>query len=611
MEISLCGIAGAWGVSPLPLERVEQCLSNMRHRGPDDQEFRTFRSIGGRQTTLLHSRLSIIDLDPRANQPMESFGLWLALNGEIYNYREVRSKLESRGVQFRTSSDTEVLLEGIRVLGWAVLDMLEGMWAFAVYNTMTGRLSLCRDRFGEKPLNILRTDKGIFFGSEISLLKSLSGQALEPNRNHLARFLVNGYKSLYKTSETFFEDVEEIPARTIVHFDDDGSVTQENYWKPALEADPMLDFDSAVEGARERLRRSVELRLRADVPLAFSLSGGVDSVALVSIAARELGADVHAFSIMNSDLRYEERALVELVVKELGIRHTSIELDTHDFLSRLKAMIKHRSAPVYTISFYVQWLLMQEVAREGYRVVVGGTGADEIFSGYYDHHLLYIAVLEPAERQIAIDNWTRLPKPFVRNPFLQDPERFVAMPGFRDHIYLEADRFAGYLEKSFSEPFREEQFHADLLRNRMLNELFQETVPVIMHEEDINAMFFSIENRSPYLDRDLMEFTSSIPSSLLVRNGFAKAVLRESVRGIAPDAVLDNPRKVGFNAPLSDLLDFDDPAVRAEVLGDSPVYDLVRRSAVEELLDNRDLRNSENKFLFSFLGTKIFMEDFS
>ena len=583
----------------------------MRHRGPDDQQFRTFHGSQGRHTTLLHSRLEIIDLDPRANQPMESHGLWLAFNGEIYNYREVRATLEGKGVLFRTTSDTEVLLEGIRVMGWAVLDLLEGMWAFALYNSQSGRLSLCRDRFGEKPLSILRTEKGIFFGSEAAFLEALSGQALKPNRNHLARFLVNGYKSLYKTSETFFEGVEEIPARSLVHFDDDGSVTQENYWKPALAVDPTLDFDEAVDGARERLLHSLDLRLRSDVPLAFSLSGGVDSVALASIARRELGADVHGFTIMNSDPRYEERALVELVVKKLGIRQTSIELDTHDFLPRLKEMIRHRSAPIYTITYYVQWLLMQEVAREDYRVVVGGAGADEIFSGYYDHHLLYIAALEPAERQAAINNWTRQLKPFVRNPFLQDPERFVAMPEFRDHIYLESDRFANYLAGSFAEPFKEIDYHPVPLRNRMLNELFHESVPVIMHEEDINAMSFSIENRSPYLDRNLMEFTSRIPSSLLVKNGIAKAVLRESVRGIAPDAILDNPRKVGFNAPISDLLNLEDPGVRAELLEDSPVFDLVRRSAVEELLGNRELRNSESKFLFSFLGTKIFLDEFS
>lgn len=600
-----------WGTQIFDVDRVNKCLSMMRHRGPDDHQFRNFPGNQGRHTTLLHSRLKIIDLDPRANQPMESHGLWLAFNGEIYNYRELRATLEGKGVMFRTTSDTEVLLEGIRVMGWAVLDLLEGMWAFALYNSQSGRLSLCRDRFGEKPLSILRTEEGIFFGSEIPFLEALSGQALKPNRNHLARFLVNGYKSLYKTSETFFEGVEEIPARTLVHFDDDGSVTQENYWRPTLAVDPMLDFDGAVDGASERLRRSLELRLRSDAPLAFSLSGGVDSVALASIARRELGADVHGFTIMNSDPRYEERALVELVVKELGIRHTSIELDTHDFLPRLKEMIRHRSAPIYTITYYVQWLLMQEVAREDYRVVVGGAGADEIFSGYYDHHLLYIAALEPAERQAAINNWTRQLKPFVRNPFLQDPERFVAMPEFRDHIYLESDRFANYLASSFVEPFNEVDYHPVPLRNRMLNELFHESVPVIMHEEDINAMSFSIENRSPYLDRNLMEFTSSIPSSLLVKNGIAKAVLRESVRGIAPDAILDNPRKVGFNAPISDLLDLEDPGVRAELLEDSPVFDLVQRSAVEELLGNRELRNSESKFLFSFLGTKIFLDEFS
>lgn len=607
----MCGIAGAWKTTPISREQIERCMPVMCHRGPDHQEYRTFRSHRGRSTTLLHSRLSIIDIDPRSNQPMGSGGFWLAFNGEIYNYREVRAFLEGKGIRFKTASDTEVLLEGIREMGWDILDMLEGMWAFALYDANTGRLSLCRDRFGEKPLSFLKTGDGIVFGSEISFISSLSGLKLKPNMDHLARFLINGYKSMHKTIETFFDGVEDVPPRSIIHFDDDGSVSRYVYWNPVVEIDPSMDFAGAVVGTRERLNRSVELRMRADVPLAFSLSGGVDSVALVSIANRELGADVHGFTIMNSDPRYEERALVELVVSELGIQHTSIELDTHNFLPQFKEMIRHRSAPILTITYYVQWLLMQEVARAGFKVIVGGTGADEIFTGYYDHHLFYIEALEKAERQAAVDNWTRQLKPFVRNPFLQDPNRFISEPTFRDHIYLDSNRFSGYLKRPFWEPFQEVNYHSVPLRNRMLNELFHESVPVIMHEEDMNAMSFSIENRSPYLDRNLMEFTSQIPSSLLVQNGFAKAVLRESVRGVAPDAILDNPRKVGFNAPISDLINLDDPAVRSEVLEDSPIFDLVQRSSVEGLLDRRELRNSESKFLFSFLGTKIFLDEFS
>jgi asparagine synthase (glutamine-hydrolysing) len=606
----MCGIAGVWGSTPLGGERTRACLESMRHRGPDDHAFQSFESPCGHFTTLIFSRLSIIDLDHRANQPMHSHGVWVTLNGEIYNYREVRTVLEGRGVRFRTTSDTEVLLEGYREFGWAVLDMLEGMWAFAIYDESTERLSLCRDRFGEKPLHLTSTPTGFAYASEVTALSILTGARLNPNHDHIKRFLINGYKALYKTRETFFNGVSEVGAGTIMHIDDDGIVTSELYWTPKLDIAEDMDFEQAVAGARKHLRRSVEIRLRADVPLAFSLSGGVDSVALVSIARRELGADVHGFTILNSDPRYEERALVQQVVSDLGIQHTGIELDTSGFLDRLRSIVTHRGAPVFTITYYVQWLLMQEVARSGYKVVVGGTGADEIFTGYYDHHLLYIAALDPAERADAIKAWEIALKSFVRNPYLQDPDRFVTDPDFRDHIYLEADRFASYVVSAGYELFTEVAYHPLNLRNRMLNELFHETVPVIMHEEDLNAMTFSIENRSPYLDRNLMEFTSSIPSRLLVRNGRAKAVLREAVRGIAPDSVLDNARKVGFNAPIEDLVELDNPEVRAEILADSPIYEIVRRDAISDMLENRELRNSESKFLFSFLGSKLFLEEF-
>ena len=606
----MCGIAGLWGATALSADSVRNCLAALHHRGPDDKGVQSFESPRGQVLTMLFTRLSIIDLDYRANQPMQSGHIWLTLNGEIYNYREIRKVLESRGVRFRTTSDTEVLLEGYREFGWSVLDMLEGMWAFALYDQDTGRLSLCRDRFGEKPLYIARTPQGLAYASEVNALSTLIGTRLISNHDHIKRFLVNGYKSLYKSTDTFFQGVSEVKAGTVMHVDDDGTTRSENYWTPRLDINEDMDFDQAVSGARDHLRKSVEVRLRADVPLAFSLSGGVDSVALASIARRELGADVHGFTILNSDPRYEERVLVEQVVSDLDIQHTGIELNANAFMERLRTMVVHRAAPVFTITYYVQSMLMQEVARTGYKVVVGGTGADELFSGYYDHHLFYIAALDPSARSEATKAWASSLKPFVRNPHLQDPLRFVSEPGFRDHIFLDSDRFATFVESPLSEPFNESSYHPVSLRNRMLNELFHESVPVIMHEEDLNAMAYSIENRSPYLDRHLMEFTSSIPSQLLVRDGRAKAVLREAVRGIAPDAVLDNPRKVGFNAPLEDLLDLHNPDVRSEILADSPIFEIVKRDAVSNMIGHCNLRNSESKFLFSFLGCKLFLEQY-
>jgi asparagine synthase (glutamine-hydrolysing) len=208
-------------------------------------------------------------------------------------------------------------------------------------------------------------------------------------------------------------------------------------------------------------------------------------------------------------------------------------------------------------------------------------------------------------------SWAERIQPFVRNPHLGDPDLFMRDAAFRGHLYLDACRFASYLTRPWHEPFVEQAHCADLLRNRMLNELRQEVVPVILHEDDANAMYCSIENRSPFLDRALVEFANRIPTRHLVRDGRAKAVLRDAVRGLVPDEALTNPRKVGFNAPVRSFLDTADPAVRQWVLADSPIYEYVRRESVEELIDTPALSNSESKFLFSFVSGKTFLERFA
>jgi asparagine synthase (glutamine-hydrolysing) len=604
----MCGIAGIWAKSDPNILQIESSLKLLCHRGPDDQKYETFKTKNGLNATLLFTRLAIIDLDPRANQPMGYGGLWLTLNGEIYNYREIRKELEEKGVQFHTSSDTEVLLKGLYTYGWSILNKLEGMWAIAVYDENNDRLTLCRDRFGEKPLSYIKTTDGIFYASEVKILEKLSGTILVPNKLQLQRFLINGYKSLYKTTETFFEGVIDVPAKSLLHFNDDGSIDTEVYWKPNIEIDESIDFSEAVKQSREKLVRSLDLRMRADVPLAFSLSGGVDSVSLVSLAKRELNVPVHGFTIRNSDPRYEEWELVDKVVNELKIEHTYVDLSTIGFLENLRAMISHRNTPVLTITYYVQWLLMKTISQKGFRVVIGGAGADELYTGYYDHHLFYIASLNGKPRENAIELWRLNLMRFIQNPFLSNPNLFIEEPNFRDHIYLDSNLYKTFLNSKFSENFSEKKYHVDLLKNRMLNELFEEIIPVIMHEEDLNAMNFSIENRSPYLDRELFETTVKFPTRLMVNNGRAKAILRESVRGIAPDIVIDNARKIGFNAPIESLLDLNDLNTKKEILSDSPIFEIVNREYVSSFLEKRNLTNSESKFLFSFLSAKLFLE---
>lgn len=610
----MCGIAGYFGTSTIDPTRLAYCAELMRRRGPDDEGLISRKGRNGRNLYLLHSRLSIIDLDRRARQPFELNEDVLCYNGEIYNYRELRRTLKQSGALFRTLSDTEVLAVQLRSAGVEGLSACEGMWAFAYFDDVREELHLSRDRFGEKPLFVFEGEGGVYFGSEPKFIFAMLGRQLPVNKNHIRRFLVNGYKALYKSAEGFFDGLEAINPGSVWTY---GAQTRREtfFWAPDFEVqDDLVDFSVAVSETKEALVRSVELRMRADVPVAFLLSGGIDSNALISIAKRVFGYDVHGFTIVNTDARYEEKDMVEAAVRDLQITHTEVPIETANFLENLRTLVRYHDSPVSTITHYAQWRLLETIQRAGYKVSISGTGADELFSGYNDHHHAYLAAMETEDASRyheASKEWLEVVAPFVRNPFLQDADYLVNNPEARDHIFLDSRKFSRLLTNGFVEPFKEGNYSNILLRNRMANELMHETVPVMLHEDDRNAMYFSIENRSPFLDTGVFKLAQSIPTRHLIRDGRAKAVLREAVRGIAPEAVLNNPRKVGFNAPLFGYLDMSDSSVVEHVLDDSPIFEIVKRDEIALLLHQGKLSNSESKFLFSFISSKMFLEEYS
>lgn len=607
----MCGIAGHLGPNPPTADRVDACLALMRRRGPDAANVTTHDRADGARATLLHSRLAIIDLDPRSAGPFRVGSKVMTYNGELYSFVEQREKLRQQGVTFRTTSDTEVMLEGLRHEGPAFLDACEGMWALAMFDEADGSMLLSRDRFGEKPLYLYEDEDGLWFGSEVKFITALRGRRLDIDFDHLYRYMVNGYKSLHKQPATFFRGLRELPAGSWLRIDADGTSEEQRYWTISPGTDERMSYDDAVARTRELLIDAVRLRLRADVPLAFCMSGGIDSNSLISVARRSLDFDVHGFTIVNTDARYEEQDIVEASVRELGIRHTSIPVEPTEFLKRLRQLVAQHDAPVYTITYYAQWLLMEAIADAGYKISISGTAADELFTGYFDHHLGYLAAVagDPERHAVARAEWEEHIRPMVRNPHLRDADLFVRDSSFRDHIYLGAEGFGAALHRPWVEPFFEADYTGELLRNRMLNELFHENVPTILHEDDLNAMYFSVENRSPFLDRRLFEHSMRIPTRHLVQRGYAKVVLRDAMRGIVPDVVLDNHRKVGFNAPIFSFLDVHDPSVVDAVLEDSPIWEHVRREAIVDLMEKADLPNSESKFLFSFLNAKLFLEE--
>ncbi len=608
----MCGIAGYIGKKTLLRLNMDNCVQLMNRRGPDSNGIYTHKYRDSQNVVLIHSRLSIIDLDDRANQPFKIKSRTLIYNGELYNYIELKKDLEAKGYTFKTESDTEVFLKILCEYGEAGLDRCEGMWALALYDETDGTLLLTRDRFGEKPLYLYENQEGLYFGSEIKFISALAGIKFEINFEHLYRYMVNGYKSLYKVRHTFFKDVRELPASHYAKYTPAMSPEVKKYWIPEFNIDNNMTYEDAVEGARTHLINSVKLRLRADVPLAFCMSGGVDSNALISIAKNIFNHDVHGFTVVEKDKRYDEWDMVERSVKELGIKHTPIHVNTNNFISNLKALINYHDAPVYTISYYAHWLLVRSIAENGYKISISGTAADELFTGYYDHYAMYLFEVRNNHDlfEKSLKDWKRHIEPVVRNPVLQDPEVFLKNSDERSHIYLDSEIFETYLKTHFHEKFSEDKYCDTMLRNRMLNEIFREVIPVILHEDDLNAMYFSVENRSPFLDRDLFEFCYSIPDQHLMGDGFNKKVLRDAMLGIVPDAILNNRQKIGFNASIYSFMDVRNAEVRDYLLDESPVFEHIHKNKIETLISELKASNSTSKFLFNFLCSKIFLEEF-
>ncbi len=605
----MCGIAGYFGKKSISENVIVSTLAFMKQRGPDVQQYKTFFE-NNFSVSLLHSRLSIIDLEERSNQPFTIGDATIIFNGEIYNYLELKEKLLKRNIKLKTTSDTEILLHYYLIFGEKCVEYFEGMWAFAIYDSKGKTLFLSRDRFAEKPLYYYENNNGFYFASETKFLKSLSEIKISTNENHLLRYLVNGHKSLYKVNETFYQDVFELPFATNLSIDSTLAKKQTVYWKPKS-VEQKITLQDAIEGSRERLIQSVKLRLRSDVPLAFCLSGGVDSSALVSIAAKKFNYNVATFSIIDEDKRYDEEDLIQATIEDVGCISTKIKLSpSENNLHRLKELIKYHDAPVATISYFIHSLLSEAISKNGYRIAISGTGADEIFTGYYDHHNLHLYEMKNhSQYEKYLSDWKKYPAQFVRHPYFQKPDLYFDNPEIREHIYLNNREFSSMLNKDFLESFTEEKYSDSLLRNRMMNELFHEVVRVILHEDDLNSMKYSIENRSPFLDKDLFEFAYSIPNEYLIKDGYAKYILREAVNGILNDKVRLAREKKGFNADIKSIIDFENKNTREFLLEDSPVYRIVNKQKIETSFSMKQFPNSYKKFLFNFVNVKMFLEE--
>ena len=588
----------------------------MKNRGPDQQGSFQHKNENI-NLNLFSSRLRIIDLDERSNQPFKTKNFVLIFNGEIYNYLEIRKFLKEKKYKFHTKSDTEVLLKAYEYWGEKCVDHFDGMWAFCIFDYKKNHIFISRDNFGEKPLYYHFDGKNLVFGSEIKYLNQILHKNLPKKINHnkIYDYLAKGYKSLHKNNSTFYDgillleqghnlllDLKTFKLKKIKYLD----------IKKLTSKKVSKDLEENISNIKLLLVESLKLRLRSDVPIAFCLSGGVDSASLVSLCYKEFNLKTKCYSIIDSDQRYNEYEKINILKKELNCDIDFIKLKkekTEDFLSNLNKLIEYHNSPISTISYYIHSKISRRASRSNHKVIFSGTGADEIFTGYYDHFLIYLnSIKNKSMYKNEVLSWQKYIKPFVRNKFLQNPNLFKINPNFRRHIFQDQKFIKNFMKKIKYQKFNEENYVSNNLKNRMINELFHESVPVILKEDDLNSMYNSIENRSPFLSKKLVEYSLSMPNSQYINNSLSKYPLRSAMKNILNDEIRLNRRKIGFNSNLRSITNFNQNTLFEFLNQNKDLKDLIKLEEIKKIDFEKELSNTTSKFLFSVICLKIFLD---
>lgn len=609
----MCGISGIITSACIIKKNLESTLALMRRRGPDYKDC-CIGKFESKNFALLHSRLAIIDLNPSSNQPFIDNEFQIIFNGEIFNYVELRETLKHNGYKFNTSSDTEVILKAYQAFGSNCVKYFNGMWAFVIYDKKKKIFFFSRDRFGEKPLYYYKDSKCFVFGSEVKFIKSLLSNELEVNKSKIFNSLNFGYKSLHKDNQCFYENIFSLGSGENLTVDENMKLKKKRYWFPQNKINYDISYQDIVIETDKILTNSLKMRMRSDVPLAFCLSGGVDSGYLASLAKKKLSKEISTFSIIDSDHRYNEIKNIDKITNDLRCHNEKIFVNKKkNFFERLKLLISQHDSPISTLSYYIHSFLTEKISKEGYKVIISGTGADEIFTGYYDHFPLYFASMdkENLDYKYELYLWKKNILPFIRNKKLKEYDLYIKNPEDRSISFGLTNKLRNILKnkKKVKTNFQDNYLDQDPLKNRLLNELFHEVVPVILRHDDLNSMYYSLENRSPFLDHNLFEFIAQIPSKFLIKDSYSKSILRDISKNILADDVRTARQKIGFNANLNSLVSKKE--IRDYLFNNIEILeDYIEPNHLFNFIDNeKDLFNGENnKFLFSLINCKMFLE---
>ena len=641
----MCGITGILNLrqtEPISRRAIESMIASLHHRGPDEAGIYLDDRIG-----LGHARLSIIDLAGGA-QPIanEDESLWIVYNGEVFNYPELREGLVERGHSFRTSSDTEVILHLFEELGPACLEQLNGQWALAIWNAKTGELFLARDRVGIRPLHYAKVGDRLIFGSEIKAIF-----AADPNmRRELDPAALDETFTFWTTlpGRTVFKGVQELPAGCYLTVSQ-GQITERQYWDATF-APPDEQLDWPVERLAERVRQLLDdatrLRLRADVPVGCYLSGGLDSSALAMLVATGHNADVRTFGIRFEEAAFDEGDYQREMVAQLQTAHQEILAANEEVGAILPEIVRHCERPILRTAPAPLFLLSRLVHECGFKVVLTGEGADELFGGYniFREAKVRAFCARQPDSELRAALIARIYPYIFNNPRLAKMTTSFFRQGMErtdDPLYSHLIRwtntaklknfFSPELRAAIDDVNKDEGDAVDRVRGS-LPEQFGQWEPLakaqylemklflsnylLSSQGDRMAMANSLEIRLPFLDYRLIDFLGQVPGRFKIAGLKEKALLKRAFRRDLPSRVVERA-KHPYRAPIKQsLLDGRARTMTEETLSESRLKSagLFDPAKVQRLLEK--MRRAEqpsevdNMSLVGMLSTQLVVEQF-
>jgi asparagine synthase (glutamine-hydrolysing) len=572
----MCGIAGIITfencTQRLPnTDLVQKMCSALIHRGPDDEGYYSDTNVH-----LGMTRLAILDLR-KGLYPLknEDGTLLLFYNGEIYNFGELRSQLNSSGHKFNSATDGEVIVHAYEEWGPDCVKRFNGMWAFALWDANKERLFLSRDHFGIKPLYYAVSENFLCYASEIRALLSVPGIKTEPNEKLIYDFLVDG--RVDHTEETFFTGIFRIMPAHYATLTLSGSLEKKRYWSmdSITQGDAATTLVEASEKVRKLFIDAVRLRLISDVPVGTCLSGGLDSSSIVATIARlkneekkSIGKKLQTFSACYPDDPIDESRFANLVTKISNAEPNIVYPGTTELWSEIPELIRTQEEPFVSSSIYAQWKIMQTARSHRVTVLLDGQGSDEVMAGYIEYFKPYITDLFRRRKVMtALREATRsLDLTF---PLFLRSLRIVRGIDSTIGPYLN-EEFASVFRSRRSDHRMSRILDPDLTPSKLLND---DTtcfiLPGLLRYEDKNSMHFSIETRLPFLDPRLVEYVASLPMCFKIRGGWTKRVFRDAMQGILPKEIRRRRSKIGFETPqqswLLELSDKIDNLLSSEV----------------------------------------------